>query len=505
MKRPLLSAAALAVLLFGLALFLRAPNSSGDSSAVVESIDVSIPVALIQRVNASPNTNRARNVIVFIGDGMGLSTITAGRIFDGQERGVDGESNSLSFEHLPHTALIKTYNTNQQVPDSAGTATAIFTGTKTRAGVISVGPDAYRQDCESAKDHPLATVLDLAEQRGLKTGIVTTTRLTNATPAVLYAKSPERDWENDSLLTDAAKRLGCVDIAAQLVSYPYGDGPDVILGGGRAQFLPSSDGGQRQDGRHLLDEWRDKREDRYVVLSGAALQTAPTNGQLLGVFASSHMTYVLNKPEDSPEPSLTEMTTAALSRLENADVGYFLLVEGGRIDHGHHDGIAGAALLEVQAFSDAIAATLKRVDLNDTLVMVTADHSHVFTIAGYPTRGNPILGLVHGNDSSGRPASHSSKDINGIPYATLGYQNGPGADSGHARVQPGVGLHSKQQALIPTFSVDPSGEVVLSETHGGEDVALFAGGPWAHLARGVMEQNVIFDLIVFALGWTGDD
>ncbi|MEE4163029.1 MAG: alkaline phosphatase, partial [Woeseiaceae bacterium] len=160
---------------------------------------------------------RARNVILFIGDGMGVSTVTAARIYDGQSRGETGEENTLSFERFPNVALVKTYNSNQQVPDSAGTATAMNTGVKTRAGVIGVGPAAFRRDCASARGAELATIADAAVAHGKDYGIVTTTRITHATPATVYAHLPERDWESDAYLTEAQLEAGCVDIARQFV------------------------------------------------------------------------------------------------------------------------------------------------------------------------------------------------------------------------------------------------------------------------------------------------
>ena len=154
--------------------------------------------ACAPRESDPPQT--AKNVILFIGDGMGVSTITAARIYDGQTKGMDGEENVLSFERFPNLALIKTYNTNQQVPDSAGTATAMLTGTKTRAGVINIGPNARRSSCESARANPLTTIVDEAKRRGLSAGVVTTTRLTHATPATMYARSAERDWEGNGYI-----------------------------------------------------------------------------------------------------------------------------------------------------------------------------------------------------------------------------------------------------------------------------------------------------------------
>lgn len=478
---------------------LGACSDRAERSTVPVALDA-VPASLRSRVQMQQHTGPAKNVIVFIGDGMGVSTVTAGRIYDGQQRGVDGESNRLHFEALPNTALIKTYNTNQQVPDSAGTATAMFTGEKTRAGVIAVGPEAARQDCAGAQAHPLTTLWERAEQRGLATGIVTSTRLTHATPAALYAHSPERNWEDDTRIPKAAKALGCRDIATQLLDRAQDDGAEVMLGGGLAYFLPQGEGGKRRDGQDLLALWAGARGDRQVVRNADELARAGTSGQLLGVFANSHLPYELDRTAETTAPTLRQMTEAALDRLQRSTEGYFLMVEGGRIDHGHHDGIAGRALAEVVAFDQAVAATLARVDLADTLVLVTADHSHVFTMAGYPTRNNPILGLVVGNDATGNPRAAPTLAADGIPFTTLGYVNGPGAVKAYPRPAPDTGPQATQQALIATGWEDE-----LSETHGGEDVVLYAGGPWAHLARGVMEQDVIHDLIVMALGWPVQD
>jgi hypothetical protein len=122
--------------------------------------------SLQSRANVIPNVSTAKNVILFIGDGMGITTVTAARIFDGQSKGMLGEENVLPFENFPNLALIKTYAANQMVADSAGTASAINTGVKTSAGVISIGPEAYRRNCEGALAHPLTTLGELAEQHG---------------------------------------------------------------------------------------------------------------------------------------------------------------------------------------------------------------------------------------------------------------------------------------------------------------------------------------------------
>ena len=110
-----------------------------------------------------PNNNKARNVIIFIGDGMGVSTLTAGRIFEGQQLGLDGESYVAQMDRLPHTALVKTYSHDAQVPDSAPTATAIVAGVKTKNGVIGVGPEAIENDCAATAPFKVQSLFGMAE------------------------------------------------------------------------------------------------------------------------------------------------------------------------------------------------------------------------------------------------------------------------------------------------------------------------------------------------------
>ena len=440
-----------------------------------------------------PNTNQAKNIILFIGDGMGVSTVTAGRIYDGQSRGQPGEENSLSFEKLPYLALSKTYNTNQQTADSAGTMTAMMSGVKSKAGFIGINQIPERGDCKTALENALPTFLEQAEDAGLATGIVSTARITHATPAATYAHVSERDWEGDDAMPKQALQDGCRDIARQLIEFSHGDGIEVALGGGRRYFLPKTkNGGSRQDGRDLTEEWRRRfGADKYVQ---DRHQLAAFNGQtgkhLLGLFSSSHMNFSHDRAGNNrQQPNLMEMTTKALDILEQHTQGYFLMVEAGRIDHGHHAGNALRALKDTQEFSTTIAQTLARVDLNNTLVIVTADHSHTLTISGYPTRGNPILGPVVHNDAKGN-VGQPAKAADNKTYTTLGYRNGPGAVT-TTRSRANVTLTDTnapnylQQALVP----------LESETHGGEDVAIYAGGPWAHLFQRTHEQHYIYHVM----------
>jgi alkaline phosphatase len=231
------------------------------------------------------------------------------------------------------------------------------------------------------------------------------------------------------------------------------------------------------------------------------------------------MKYEHDRARDSGgEPSLAEMTTKAIDILSRNRKGYFLMVEAGRIDHAHHEGNAYRALTDTIELSNAVRAALTKVDLRNTLVIVTADHSHVFTIAGYPTRGNNILGLARSNDDRGEPANVYDKDILGLPYTTLSYANGPGYTGASAAQAEGPkryphtgrgqsGITRGRPDLSSIDTADPnymqeSSVPFGAETHGGEDVAIYASGPNAHLFHGVQEQNLIFHVMYDALNFS---
>ena len=476
-----------------------------------------------------PSAN-AKNVILFVGDGMGISTLTAARILKGQKQGQDGEEGYLSFESFPYSALVKTYNVDAQTPDSAGTMTAMVSGVKTDVGTIGVDEDVIRSDCYSVAGNEVVTALELAEIKGLSTGVVSTARITHATPAATYAHAADRNWEDNSDMPSAA--FACEDIASQLVNFEDNleerypgvdvDGIEVAMGGGRRHFLPkdaafnsadavSSTEGDRTDGRDLTAEWQDAYPNGTYVIDQSgfdALDTESTE-RVLGLFNESHMQYEADRENDiAGEPSIAEMTEAAINILDNNDKGFFLMVESGRIDHAHHAGNAAGALEDTLAFADAVQAAVDSTDPEETLILVTADHSHVFTIAGYPKRGNPILGKVVpvGGES---PALASD----GLPYTTLGYTNGRGmmdlgqetdSDAGYSEA---INAGRQDLSAIDTTTPGYHQEALVpmsSETHAGEDITLHATGPGSHLVQGVVEQNLVFQIIGRSLNLLAD-
>ncbi|MFN3608908.1 MAG: alkaline phosphatase [Hyphomonas sp.] len=453
----------------------------------------------------------AKNVILFIGDGMGVSTITASRIYAGQSAGVDGESYRLAMDTLPWSALSRTYSHDYQVSDSAGTATAMVSGLKTKSGFLGVSSAASFGNCASVAGNEADSLFEIAQRAGLATGVISTARITHATPASTFAKVSHRNWEADADMRGASSDT-CKDIARQLIEGAASDF-DVILGGGRSKFLPREtpdpeypdQSGERADGRNLMEDWAAKGGARVTLFdqAGFAGVDFDSDVKVLGLFEPSHMQYELDREADKAgEPSLEEMTRAAITRLSRNEEGFVLMVEGGRIDHAHHGGNAIRALEDTLAFDAAVAAALEMTSKEDTLIIVTADHSHSLTINGYPQRGNPILGIV----TAGASAEGGSLGADGMPYTTLSYANGPGACRETGKDADGKPVFDcarydltnidtaapdfRQQALVPLYS----------ETHAGEDVAALASGPGANLVSGVIEQNEIFHVMGRAIG-----
>ncbi|CAA0081193.1 Alkaline phosphatase [Halioglobus japonicus] len=468
----------------------------------------------------------AKNVILFVGDGMGVSTVTAARIFAGQKAGNSGEEGYLSFGEFPYAGLVKTYNVDAQTPDSAGTMTAMMSGLKTDVGVIGVDADIERGDCSTVAGNEVATYLELAEIAGMATGIISTARITHATPAATYAKSADRNWEDVSDMPEAAVLGGCEDIASQLVNLEANlearvpgadvDGIDVVLGGGRRHFLPrdaayntpdavSSIEGDRTDGRDLTAEWQAQYPQGEYVIDSAGFSRIDTStvSKLLGLFNESHMQYEADRHNDiAGEPSLTEMTRTAIEVLSNNDEGFFLMVESGRIDHAHHAGNAYGALTDTVEMSAAVAAAMAASNPEDTLIIVTADHSHVMTLGGYPKRGNPILGKVVPVGGT-EPALAAD----GMPYTTLAYANGLGfQDLGSETDSDAAYSYAPFSGRVDLGSIDTEApgfhqETLVplgSETHAGEDVGLYANGPGAHLVSGTSEQSIVFHIMDYA-------
>ncbi|MFV1921725.1 MAG: alkaline phosphatase [Methylotenera sp.] len=468
--------------------------------------------ALAAAKKLKPINTKAKNVILFVGDGMGVSTVTGARIFEGQQRGLDGERNQLAFEKLPYLALSKTYSANQQTPDSAPTMSAIVTGVKTNDSILSLNQSVKRGELDNhvIQANSVQTILEKAEKKGLLTGVVSTARITHATPAATYAHISNRDWENNSELPAEATATGVKDIAVQLIDHIRDKrGLRVVLGGGRANLMPDSQHdpeyhekmGKRTDGRDLIAEYLNITAGEFVWNKRQFNAVNPKKTKhLLGLFQPSHMHYEHDRQKDKAgEPSLAEMTAKAIEILSQEDKGYFLMVEGARIDHASHAGNAYRTFSETAAFSDAVRVAMDRIDMQDTLIIVTADHSHSLTLAGYPKRGNPILGKVVAPDETKPTLAEDGK-----PYTTVTFANGSGF---HEHIVEAIDVRAgrvKDMSDIDTSDPNFHQEALVPlayETHAAEDVAIYAGGPQAHLFHGVQEQSYIYYVMAEAFGF----
>lgn len=448
----------------------------------------------------SRNTKRAKNVILFIGDGMGLPSISAGRVLKAQVNNLKGEDIYLAWEKFPHAGLARTYNVDRTTADSAGTATAYLSGMKANYGTIGVNEKVKVKDCSNIEGNKLKSILHKSIDAGKWTGVVTTTRITHASPAGCYASTPSRNWES-TVPRNVTKADKCSDIAYQLVHEDRNKDIRVIFGGGSLNFLPNSSfdevsnkTGLRTDDRNLLEEWLSmKRKDsKKAVLLRNRTEFDSFDPMkmdfVFGLFQGSHLSYEVDR-KPNEEPSLSEMTEAAIRMLNRSPNGFFLFVEGGRIDHAHHNNNAYRALYETLALEKAVEAALKLTNPEETLVLVTADHSHVFNLGGYARFEESIFGFA---DSDEEPP------LDKKAYTQLMYANGPGF--AYHRIVNGSEKPRKNltnEVHHKDFLQD-AGIWLELETHGGEDVAVYASGPWSHLFQGTEEQSYVAHVMMYA-------
>jgi alkaline phosphatase len=442
----------------------------------------------------------AKNVIFFLGDGMGPTTVTAARIFKYKEEGL------LNFENLERTARIKTFSNDAQTTDSAPSMAAYMTGVKANNEVLSMSPNTIAvapsadangnktvNNCVASNGTSVSTILELAKAKGKAVGAITTTELTHATPAATYSHICHRDAQ--------------YSIAAQAIpggagfNTALGDGVDVLMGGGRNHFTPFdavANPRGRADGRNLLTELAAK--GYTVAATKADMAAAPNNKKFIGLYSSkSHLEYELDRAATPPlgegatQPSLAEMTSKAIDILAQNPNGFFLMVEGGRIDHALHATNAKRALVDTIAFDDAVKAAIDKIKqtdptLSNTLIVVTADHDHTMTFNGYGKRGNPILDITR-NYRDGQPA----KDADGNAYTTLVFGNGPN--------RPNQRTNLDSATVLADNYLQESGVRLASETHGGGDVKLLASGAGAKAFKGTMDNTKVFGLLKSAFGF----
>ncbi len=379
---------------------------------------------------------KTKNAIFFIGDGMGLASLTAARIY------AKGSTGRMNFERFTHTGFSKTYSTDNFTTDSAAGATALATGVKSYNGAISV-TDPKKDKEQSSRE--LQTILDVAYEAGKSVGVITTTRVTHATPACFYAHIDHRDKEKE--------------IAAQLKNSNL----TFLLGGGR---------------RFFKDELDELKKKGWTYVTNAqdlnAINTNQKNLKVLGLFNESHLTYTFDRPKveqiETKEPTLAQMLFWGIQTLSKNPKGYILVVEAGRIDHAAHENHFRRQAHETMALDEALQIALEKASAQ-TLVVVTADHE----TAGLAINGYADLSL------KGDRMVNEKTDITD---SYVSWSTGPGAKN------LGEGDEKLERALyFKEFA-----------NHTAVDVPILANGPGAELFSGFMKNSDIPKKILQSLG-----
>ncbi|GGK16190.1 alkaline phosphatase [Luteimonas terricola] len=352
---------------------------------------------------------RAKNVIVFLADAAGVSTLHAASLHG------HGAPLQLHIQTWPHLGLSETSPVDKWVSDSANGMSSIMTGVQTRNGVISQGPDAVRGSRDGA---PTKTILEYAEERGLRTGVISTQSIADATPAATYAHSNDR------------KKWG--EIFPQAFSPRYGDGVDVLMGTGRQKI-----GEQLAEAGTSFDALG-RRHDR------------PIHASLAEVVDSDARPVVVTDGLD-----VHEATLKALDILQDSPEGYFLMVEW----DAHTDDVR-KGLQNIVDFDRLIAEVQKRVDLEDTLLLFTADHSFGLQVDG-GERGEPLL-------------------------------------QGYEQWKQAVDASGTKDDLVRLDNV------LVNRTHTAEEVVALGIGAGAHRVRGYFPSTHLFQVMLDAWGWTAD-
>ena len=302
---------------------------------------------------------KPQNVVFFVADGCGPASFSLARDY----QRVSGNGDTLFLDAFERGSVM-TYSGNHRITDSAASATAYSCAIKTYNGAIGVDMD--RQ--------PVETILEAAEKAGYNTGLISTARITHATPAAFSSHVVDRSME------------------AQIADQQLEKGIELIMGGGTMYYLPKEAGGGRTDGKNLLDA---AVSAGYTSVSNRNEMLAADTLPLIGLFTAGHMAYEIDR-DTAEEPSIAEMTTKALELLDNAEKPFFIMIEAGRIDHAGHENDTAAHLHDILAYDEAMRAAVKFARLDEgTLVVGTSDHETGGLTLGAETNGKKGSGYAY--------------------------------------------------------------------------------------------------------------
>jgi len=509
--------------------FVEREDGKDQSALILRDIAMSTAGPVVLEVNDGARSRKvawtvydtgprkAKNVILFIGDGMSPSHRAAARLLskgitEGKSRG------KLAIDDMPQMALVATAGSDSIITDSANAASAYSTGHKSAVNAMGVYAD---RTMDPFDDPRVETITSLVKRRlKMGVGIVTNTEVEDATPAAMVAHTRRRA-EYD-----------------RIVEQLFAAKPDVLMGGGSANFLPkSSSGSKRKDEADYIARFRDAGYP--VVTTGAELNTLaakPDTRQLLGLFALGNMDGVLDRKflkgggvkKFPAQPDLTEQVQAALDILAKNEAGFFLMVESGLIDKYAHVLDMERAVYDTIMLDNAVRLAKDWAGKrgNDTLILVVSDHNHP----------NSLVGTI--NDDMSTTPNVPFRERVGV-YEKAGFPNypAPDADGYPSRVDVSRRIAIFSASLPdhyetfrpkldgpndPTVKADDTGSFRANEkykdvpgavlrpgnlpaligasVHSGEDVILTATGPGSERVKGSMDNTEVFRVMVEALG-----
>jgi alkaline phosphatase len=459
---------------------------------------------------------KAKNVILFIGDGMSPSHRVAARLLS---KGIaEGKSlGKLAIDDMPHMALVATAGSDSIITDSANSASAYATGHKSAVNAMGVYADRTKDPLDDPK---VETIANLVKRRlNMAVGVVSNTEIEDATPAAMVAHTRRRA-EYD-----------------QIVEQYFAAKPDVLLGGGSANFLPKAASGKRKDDVDYIARFR---EAGYPLATTAgelnALSTKSETRRLLGLFAAGNMDGALDRKflkgggvKKFPEqPDLTEQVQAALNVLSRNEAGFFLMVESGMIDKYAHLLDMERAVYDTIMLDNAVRLARdwasKRGD--DTLILVVADHNHPNSLVGTinddmsTTPNVPFRERVGVYDKAGFP-NYPAPDADGYPsrvdvsrrlaifsaslpdhYETFRPKLDDPNEPTVKGDDPATFKANEKYKGVPGAVLRPGNlpAMVGASVHSGEDVILTATGPGSERVRGSMDNTEVFRVMAEALG-----
>jgi alkaline phosphatase len=448
--------------------------------AIALALSLAASMGALAPVTAAEPEPEAKSAILLIGDGMSLAQIYSAQIYAEEVLG-----DSLTLPGIADTAIMTTHAFDSMVTDSAAAGTALHAGLKAENGAINVLPDgawAY-------------TLGQAAQDAGKSVGVLSTARITHATPASVYGHDADRDAENL--------------FAEQMVEFM----PEVALGGGARHFLPD---GKREDGRNLIDEMV---EMGYTNVTDAeelmAVDTEATE-HLLELFSSSHMAYEIDRVNEAlDQPSLAEMTAVALDVLDNDPDGFFVSIESGRIDHACHDHDVAGSIWDTLAFDEAVQVALDyQAEHPEVLVIATADHETGGMSLGHGTEYYTTIGDLSAVTCSQASLAGQIGDDPGNAMAlaegcglvlTDEYVEMLGANPADAEEVEGVDLgyaYNWGHYVLAMAEAAMAGVEFGPWAHTGMPVITYAAGPGAEMFNGTIDNTDLPKYVAETLGVT---